>query len=152
MMFRVALAAVAVAFGVSAVIAQQNPVAARKALMKEIGQVGYGEFNRMVRDQMPYDQAKVTQGFAKMADAASKLAPLYPASAKGEPVADSNFYASAKIWENKSDFEAKLAKLIKDIGDNKDKVKDLASLKDIWPTISKNSCDGCHEVYRVRKG
>jgi cytochrome c556 len=55
--------------------------------------------------------------------------------------------ALPKIWENKSDFEAKIAAFSKVISDNKDKVKTVDELKVAVPLIGK-ACGNCHEPYR----
>ena len=52
-----------------------------------------------------------------------------------------------KIWENKSDFEAKIAAFGKAVADNKDKAKTLDELKVAMPLVSK-TCGDCHEPYR----
>ena len=63
---------------------------------------------------------------------------------------DADYYASAKVWENKADFDARLAKLIKDIDENAPKAKNLDGLKDARAAIVQ-TCNSCHEVYRVKK-
>jgi cytochrome c556 len=149
MMIRTVLAVTALALGVSAATAQ-DPIAARKALMKSNGQQFYGVLNKMQRGQDPYDQTKVDAAFAALVDNAQKLPPLFPASSK--PARPSGDYdASNKVWENKSDFDAQLAKLAKDIGDNRAKAKNLDELKDVYRAINQN-CGGCHEHYRHKNG
>ena len=53
------------------------------------------------------------------------------------------------IWENKADFDAKLAKLGADAKDAATKVKDEASFKTTFPEVQKN-CGGCHNLYRKK--
>ncbi|MEA2950507.1 MAG: hypothetical protein QOD40_217 [Alphaproteobacteria bacterium] len=142
----------AVAVTVTTVIAQTDPATARKELMKANGQHAYGVLNRMVRDQMPYDQAKVDAAFANFAETAPKIPSLFPPGSYQGPVANDDYYASAKIFENKSDVEARVAKFTKEIAETRGKPKDLASLKEVWPPLLKNNCDTCHEAYRVKKG
>ena len=63
MMIRTVLAGVAVVFGASLVAAQQDPIAARKALMKANGeqaQIGA----KMARGEEPFDLAKAKKIFA----------------------------------------------------------------------------------------
>ena len=55
--------------------------------------------------------------------------------------------ALPKIWETKSDFEAKVAEFSKVIADHKDKAKTVDELKVAAPLIGK-ACGNCHEPYR----
>jgi cytochrome c556 len=141
-MIRTVLAIVAVGIGVSAVVAQSDPIAARKALMKSNGQHS-GALNRMVRGEDPFDAGKVTAAFTNWADAAQKLPPLF--ASPPPPGADTR--ALPKIWETKPDFDARLAAFGKAVADNKDKAKTLDELKVAYPLVSKN-CNDCHEMYR----
>ena len=52
-----------------------------------------------------------------------------------------------KVWENKADFEAKIAAFAKAVADNKDKASTLEELKIAFPNVS-NACNNCHETYR----
>ena len=61
-MIRTTLSLAAAAVGVTAAIAQSDPVAQRKALMKANGQ-NAGAVNRMVRGEDPFDVAKVNAAF-----------------------------------------------------------------------------------------
>ncbi len=141
-MIRTVLAMVAVAVGVTVAIAQSDPVAQRKALMKSNGQ-NAGAVNRMVRGEDPFDAAKVNAAFAQWTETAQKIPGLFPAPPKpGEETR-----ALPKIWETKSDFEAKIAAFAKAVADNKDKAKTLDELKVAMPLVSK-TCGDCHEPYR----
>jgi cytochrome c556 len=144
--------AAATAIGITAVAAQTEVVAKRKQLMKENGKHAYGELNRMVRGQMPYDQVKVDAAFAQFTDTMTQLPNLFPAGSYQGPVEGDDYYASQKAFDNQVDIKARADKFLKEIADKKDQVKDLASLKSIWPSMNENDCDSCHEVYRVKKG
>lgn len=150
-MIRSLLALVLVAIATGVVSAQSDPVAARRELMKANGQNAYATLNRMVRGQMPYDQAKVDAAFAHFIEASKKIPALFPAGSYTGPTPDDDYYASQKIWENKADFEARAAKLGQAAQENRGKVKDLDSLKEVWPAMNKGACDGCHETYRPKK-
>jgi cytochrome c556 len=91
----------------------------------------------------------VDEGFVKLKETARKLPALYPETAKGQ-APDADYYASAKVWETKADFDARLAKLIKDIDENAPKAKNLDGLKDARAAIVQ-TCNSCHEAYRVKK-
>ena len=141
-MIRTVLTMAAVALGVSVVMAQSDPIAQRKALMKGNGQHA-GAASRMVRGEEPFDTAKVNAAFAQWTETAEKLPNLFPEPPK--PGEDTR--ALPKIWENKSDFNAKIAAFGKAVADNKDKAKTLDELKVAMPMISK-TCGDCHEPYR----
>jgi len=141
-----ALAAVAVvAFGVTAVVAQQDPIAARKALMKANGQ-NAGAVAKMIKGEEPFDLAKVKAALATFQDAAAKMPNLFPPNSMtgGETT------AAPKIWESMDDFKAKFVKFGADAKAAEASIKDLDSLKATFPTIGKN-CGGCHELYRIKK-
>jgi cytochrome c556 len=141
-MIRTVVAMTAVAIGVTVAIAQSDPIAQRKALMK--GNIeGARNANRMIRGEDPFDAAKVNAAFAQWQETAQKLAGLFPEPPK--PGQDTR--ALPKIWETKADFDAKVAAFGKAVADNKDKAKTLDELKVAFPTISK-TCDDCHEPYR----
>lgn len=144
-MKRIILASVAVLVGIGAVAAQQDQ---SKALMKSNGKNLGGVLSPMVKGEKPYDQAAVTAALAQLDDTAKKLPALYPDSLKGAK-AEGDYSPSPKIWENKSDFEAKIAGFAKAVTEAKAQVKDLDSLKANLPTIGK-ACSACHETYRVK--
>lgn len=144
-MKRIILASVAILVGIGAVAAQQDQ---SKALMKSNGKNLGGVLSPMVKGEKPYDQAAVAAALAQLDDTAKKLPALYPDSLKGAK-AEGDYSPSPKIWENKSDFEAKIASFAKAVTEAKAQVKDLDSLKANLPTIGK-ACSGCHETYRVK--
>jgi cytochrome c556 len=141
-MIRTILAMTAVAVGVSCAIAQSDPIAERKLLMKGNAD-GARNVNRMVRAEDPFDVAKVNAAFAQWTETADKLPGLFPEPPK--PGQDTR--ALPKIWETKADFDAKIASFGKAVADSKDKVKTLDELKVAFPIVSK-ACNDCHEPYR----
>ena len=144
MAFAVAALAVA-AFGATAVVAQQDPIAARTAIMKSNGQAA-GALAKMVKGDEPFDLAVAKKSFATFEDAAAKMPALYPDNSKtgGETS------AAPKIWEDMADFKAKFVKFGEDTKAADAAVKDLDSLKAAMGGLGK-SCGGCHEVYRIKK-
>jgi cytochrome c556 len=141
-MIRSTLVAVTVALTVSAVMAQSDPLPQRKALMK--GNIENAlAVNKMVRGENPFDAAKVNAAFAQWEETAQKLPSLFPEPPK--PGEDSR--ALPKIWENKADFDAKVAAFAKAVADNKDKAKTLDELKVSFPAVN-TACNNCHEPYR----
>ncbi|MEH2510007.1 cytochrome c556 [Nitrobacteraceae bacterium AZCC 1564] len=147
-MKRIILASVTILFGIGAVAAQQVAVNQSKTLMKSNGKNLGGVLSPMVKGEKPYDHAAVTAALAQLDDTAKKLPTLYPESLKGAK-AEGDYSPSPKIWENKSDFEAKIASFAKAVTEARAQVKDLDSLKANLPTIGK-ACSGCHETFRVK--
>ena len=146
MKFASAIAAVAViALGATVVLAQQDPIAARKALMKANGQ-GAGALAKMLKGEAPFDPAVAKKAFASFEDAAAKMPTLFPDNSKigGETA------ASPKIWENMADVKARFVKLGNDAKAADASVKDLDSLKAAFSQLGKN-CNDCHELYRLKK-
>jgi cytochrome c556 len=146
MKFATALATFAiVAFGVTVVVAQQDPIAARKAMMKANGQAA-GALSKMVKGEAPFDIATAQKSFATFEDAAAKMPDLFPSnSTTGGETA-----ASPKVWENMADFKAKFVKFGEDAKAAAASVKDLDSLKAAIAIVGKD-CGGCHETYRIKK-
>jgi cytochrome c556 len=143
---KLAIAAVAVTtFGATAVIAQQDPIAARKALMKENGaQAKVGA--AMVKGEAPFDLAKAKTIFATFENAAAKMPGLFPDDSK----TGHETTAAPKIWENMADFKARFAKLGTDAKAAQASVKDLDSFKTAFASMGKE-CGACHQDYRVKK-
>ena len=96
------LAGVIVALGTGAVIAQSDPIATRKALMKENNDNARA-LVKMMRGQVPFDPAQIDAAFAQWADTAQKFPGLFPENSK----TGGKTRASPKIWVNKKDFDAK---------------------------------------------
>jgi cytochrome c556 len=144
-MLRTVLAVTAIAVGVTVVAAQSDPIAARKAAMKEIGsqtKTGGG----MAKGDVPYDQAKAQAIFAAYADVAAKGPGLFPPNSK----TGGDTAALPAIWDNKADFDARFKKFGDDAKAAQASVKDLDSFKGAFGGLTKN-CGGCHENYRAKK-
>jgi cytochrome c556 len=144
-MLRTVLAVAAITIGVSAVVAQSDPIAARKGLMKNMG-AATKTGGQMVKGEVPYDQAKAQEIFATYIDVAGKMPTLFPDNSKtgGETT------AAPKIWEDPNGFKAGFAKLSTEATAAKAAVKDADSFKASFGGLTKN-CGGCHETYRVKK-
>jgi cytochrome c556 len=143
-MKRTISAMVILAFGATAVYAASDAIAKRQALMKANGKAATAIVAIMKGG--PFDLAVVQSSLKTFADAGEKGPALFPDDSKtGDDTA-----ALPAIWENKSDFDARFAKLSTDANDALTKIKDEASFKAIMPAIF-NNCGGCHEKYRVKK-
>jgi cytochrome c556 len=142
-MMRTVLAVTALALGISTAIAQ-DPIAARKALMKENGkQAGQGA--KFIKGEEAFDLAKAKAIFAAYADSAAKVAPLFPDTAK----TGGDTAALPAIWEKKADFDAKLAKFATESKAAGEATKDLDSFK-LQVTEVRKNCGGCHQTYRKK--
>jgi cytochrome c556 len=144
MINRTVLAVAALAVGVTAVVAQQDPIAARKAIMKANGQqAAVGA--KMAKGEEPFNLAKAKTIFATYQKVAEAHV-LWPDNSKtgGETA------SLPAVWENKADFNAKLSKLANDAKQAEAKVTDLDSFKAQYTEVQKN-CGGCHQTYRQKK-
>lgn len=141
----VSVAVAAAAFAATAVTAQSDPIAARKAQMKTTGQqTGIGA--KMAKGEEPFDLAKAKTIFATYEKAAAAMPALFPDTAKSG--GDST--AAPKIWEDMADFKARFAKFGTDAKAAEAAVKDLDSFKAAFGAVTRN-CGGCHELYRIKK-
>jgi cytochrome c556 len=143
-MIRTVLAVTVFAFGVSAVVAQGDPIAARKALMK-----ANGDQNRvgteMIDGKRPFDVEAAKKVLTTFADSGEKSKALYPDSSK----TGGDTAALPAIWENKADFEAKLAKFANEAKAAAAATIDLDTFKAQIAEVRKN-CGGCHTTYRKK--
>ena len=133
-------------FGVAAVAAADDPIAARKTLMKANGDQAKIAGD-MVKGTVPFDLAAAHKIFATFQDAAAKMPGLFPDNSKtgGETEAD------PKIWDNMADFKTRFQKLGDDAKAADASVKDLDSFKAAIGNIGKNDCGACHQTYRLKK-
>src|SRR2546428_12986431 len=103
-MIRTVLAVAVFAFGVTAVGAQDDPIAARKAVMKANGDQSKIATD-MLEGKQPFNLDAAKKIFASFAEAEKGRTLLPDSSKTGGDTA-----ALPAIWENKADFEAKLIK------------------------------------------
>jgi cytochrome c556 len=142
--FAVATLAV-VAFGATAVVAQQDPIAARQALMKANGK-NAGAVSKIVKGEAPFDAAIVKAAFDQWDETAQKLPSLFPDSSK-----TGDTRALPAIWTERAKFEADIAKFKKDVDDNRAKaMTGVDGLKVALGIIGKD-CGSCHETFRKPK-
>jgi cytochrome c556 len=141
----VVAAAAVVTLSTSAVIAQQDPIAARQSLMKENGkQAKLGA--AMAKGEVLFDPAKAKEIFVAFQEAAAKMPDLFPPNSKS----GNDTTAAPKIWENTADFKAKFVKFGADAKAAQASVKDLDSFKTAFASMGKE-CGGCHQDYRIKK-
>ena len=141
-MKQIAVAALLMGIGIAGVAAQVDAIKARQALMKG-NDAGGRLLSQMARGRVPFDAAKADAAFAQFADTAAKLPGLFPDNSK-----NGDTKASSKIWQNKSDFDAKAAEFARVVAENRPKVKTLDGVKATLPAVGK-ACDNCHDQYRL---
>jgi len=143
-MIRTVLGVAVLAFGATALVAQSDPIAARKALMKT-----NGDQNRvateMLEGKRPFNLDEAKKVFVVFAEAGEKAPALFPDNSK----TGGDTAALPPIWENKADFNAKLAKFASESKAAGDATKDLDTFKVQITEVRKN-CGGCHQTYRKR--
>ena len=144
-MKRLVLAAAFATLGITAVVAQSDPIAARKAIMKENGNQSRTA-REMIEGKQPFNLAAAKKVLATFGETNDKAKSLWPDNSKtgGETA------SLPAIWENKADFDAKLAKFSADAKAAEGKVTDLDSFKAQIGEIGK-SCGGCHNNYRKKQ-
>jgi cytochrome c556 len=146
-MMRTVIVVGTLVLGIAAVAAQQDQVKQTQAMMKGNGK-NAGALAAMVKGEKPYDQATVNAAMAQFEDTIKKFPTLFPDSIKGlKPEGD--YFASPKVWEDRTGFNEHIASFAKAVADAKGKITDLDSLKATLPVIGKQ-CGGCHETYRVK--
>nr|WP_047580927.1 cytochrome c [Methylobacterium sp. ZNC0032] len=143
-MIRTALVLAGLGLGLTAVMAQSNPIAERKDAMKAVG-AATREGAAMAKGEVAFDAAKAQAIFKTYADAAKKMPTLFPDSSKtgGETT------AAPKIWEDQAGFKAAFAKFETDAAAGAS-VANLDGFRTAFGAATKN-CGTCHEVYRIKK-
>jgi cytochrome c556 len=141
-MIRTVLGVAVLALGTTALVAQTDPIAARKALMK-----ANGDQNRiateMLEGKRPFNLDEAKKVFVVFIEAGEKAPALFPDKTGGDTA------ALPPIWENKADFNARLAKFASDSKAAGGATKDLETFKVQMTEVRKN-CGGCHQTYRKR--
>jgi cytochrome c556 len=148
-MIRTVLAAAAVGaivLGVCAAAGQEDPIKARKAIMKANGDQAKIA-GSMIKGEAPFDLAAAHKIFATFQDAAAKMPVLFPDSSK----TGGDTAALPKVWEDMADFKARFVKFGEDAKAADASVKDLDTFKAAMGNIGKTDCGGCHELYRAKK-
>lgn len=148
-MKRILVIAGVLSLGIGAVSAQQDIVAQRQKLMKANGK-NIGVLVDMAKGKRPYDKAAVDAALAQLDETAKKLPALFPDSTKGLK-GEGKYSASPKIWQNRSDFDAHIARFGKTVDEARAGIKDIDTVKAAVSIIGKQ-CSGCHETYRLKEG
>ena len=147
-MKRTAIAMGALLLGVGAAMAQQEIAVKQDNLMRAQAKSLYTVMLKMVKGEVPFDQAAVNAAIAQLEESVPTI-PIVFATNPKQDVVDATYGSSQKIWQNKADFDSKVPAVAKAIADVKGKIKDTASLKVAFDSIQAK-CTDCHETYRVK--
>jgi cytochrome c556 len=132
------------AFGVTcAAISADNPVEARQATMKAVGQSM--KEAAAINTPATFDAAKAKTVMDSVAASAKKLHGLYPAGSDKDPKSA----ADPKIWENKADFDKRLAEM-GTLATAAGKTTTAETFKPAYMAVGA-TCKGCHDLYRKKK-
>ena len=144
-MIRMMIVGAALAVGVTAVMAQADPIAQRRETMKGVG-AATAAGNRMVKGEAPFDLTKAKEILQTYAKAADNMHSYFPETSKsgGETT------AAPKIWESQADFRKRFDDWAADIKKASAQTKDLDTFKEAFGTVTK-ACGSCHETYRIKK-
>jgi cytochrome c556 len=129
----------------------QSPMLPSTELMREQGIALYRGLNEFVKQQAPFDAAAVDRHMAALIATAERIPAAFPESSKGKMSANTRYSASQKVWANRQDFERHAAKLAEVLRGNREKAATLDGLKEVYATIN-DTCNSCHDTYRLRKG
>jgi cytochrome c556 len=140
MLTRAVCVVAAIAFGATAVIAQ-DVIAERKTLMKRSGDMAK-QGTQMARGDTPYDNAKAQAVLAVFVDKAEKLPKLFPDTSKS-----GDTRAAPAIWDKSAEWNAAIAKFGADAKAAQASAKDLETFKAGFSAVGRN-CGSCHESFR----
>lgn len=145
MRWKVLMAAVGAAVLFSGIaVSQEDPIAARKALMKAndaAARTGFG----MMMGKVPFDAAAAAEAMNKIADDMAIFPTLFP---EGSDTGDTK--ASPEIWANMDDFKARAEKLATDAKAAAEAAAGgLDAFKPAMGAVGQD-CQGCHQVYRLK--
>jgi cytochrome c556 len=126
-----------------AALGQDDPIAARQALMKANGAASKVAFD-MVRGTTPFDAAKAMEAMKTIAADMEEFPTLFP---EGSDQGDTK--ASPAIWQNMDDFKALAAKLGADANAAAEAASGgLDAFKTAFGAVGQD-CGACHQKYRM---
>ena len=130
-------------------VASADPIADRKALMKERGGL-IGSVAPIAKGEQPFDAAKVAEVFAALEVNAKAFDAdaLFPAGSE----TGGDTAAAPKIWEDMAGFKAAAAKYEADVtAAGAAAPQDLEAFRAEFGKITAN-CGSCHDAYRLKTG
>jgi cytochrome c556 len=134
--------------GAGAVMAQQEIAVKQDNLMRGQAKSLYNVILKMVKGEIPYNQAAVDAAINDLEASLPTIATVFATNPK-QDVVNATYGSSKKIWQNKADFDSKIPPVVKAIADVKGKIKDVDSLKAAYTSIN-DKCTDCHETYRLK--
>jgi cytochrome c556 len=143
-MLRSFLAVAALVAVTGAVVAQSDPIAARRDVMKGVG-AATRTGTQMVKGEMPFDLAKAQEVLRTYATAADGFHNRFPPDSK----TGGQTTAAPAVWENQADFKARFDAWAADIKQAAAQTKDLDSFKAAFGNVTK-ACGACHNTYRIK--
>jgi cytochrome c556 len=145
MIKRIAVVAALCLIGATSVVSAENQHENREAAMKKIGGA-MGGLAAIAKGEKPYDADMVKTSLTTINETIKVFPSYFP---EGSDKDDDE--ASPKIWENKTDFEAKAAKLAEDSATLLAQLPaDQAGVGAALGVLGKD-CGACHELYRIKK-
>jgi cytochrome c556 len=126
-------------------VASADPIADRKALMKERGGL-VGRLAPIAKGEQPFDAAKVSEVFAALQANADKydVDALFTADSK---MGDTK--ASPKIWDDMAGYKAAADKYKADVtAAAAAKPQDVDAFRAEFGKVTAN-CGGCHQAWRL---
>ena len=130
---------------VGAVLADTDPIAERRALMKHDGEAAKKLFN-MSKGKAPFDLAAVKESLKTLTKGRRKRRLCSPTTAR--PAAAPRRCRRSGKTRRKS---PRFAKFKKDVEAAQAGVVNEATFKKFGPTVFDN-CGGCHELYKAKSG
>ncbi len=98
----------------------------------------------MLKGAAPFDMQIVQAALDVYVDAGKRLPGLFPDDSK----TGNETQALPVIWQQKDDFNTRMAKFSQDAQAAKAAIKDEASFKAEFPKVLAN-CGACHKIYRA---
>jgi cytochrome c556 len=130
--------------GLATSVAADDPIHARKELMEANGKATKAVV-AIMKGASPFKLETVQAALNQYIETAAKAPALFPeGSNKGKTE------ALPAVWKNKTDFDARFAKLGEDSKAALAAIKDQATFKANYQPVLKN-CNGCHETYRAKE-
>lgn len=140
-----AIATAALCLGLAAAaVAQDNPIAKREQMMKQVG-ASMGALGAIAKGEKPYDAEAVKAALTAISTDMKAFPDQFPAGS------EVNSAAAPAIWDNMDDFKAKSLKL----GSDADTIlasmpADQAGVAEAMKTLGAN-CGTCHQTYRLKR-
>lgn len=140
-----AVTAAALCLGLAAAaFAQDNPVAKREQMMKQVG-ASVGALGAIAKGDKPYDAEAVMAALTAISTDMKVFPDQFPAGS------EVNSAAAPAIWDNMNDFRAKSQKLASDADTLLASMPaDQAGVAEAVKTLGAN-CGTCHQTYRLKR-